>query len=63
MFISFDADRPSSSPFIERVWSCHSTSGGNFLAKTLEGVWVGQSTPEEAMAKIQEHWQAALDKG
>ena len=32
MFISFDADRPSSSPFIERVWSCHSTSGGNFLA-------------------------------
>ena len=31
MFISFDADRPSS-PFIERVWSCHSTSGGNFLA-------------------------------
>ena len=38
-------------------------AGGNFLAKTLEGVWVGQSTPEEAMAKIQEHWQAALDKG
>ena len=32
MFISFDADRPSSSPFIERVWRCHSTSGGPFLA-------------------------------
>ena len=32
MFISFDADRPSSSAFVERVWSCHSTSGGNFLA-------------------------------
>ncbi|HEU4780952.1 MAG TPA: AraC family transcriptional regulator [Steroidobacteraceae bacterium] len=32
MFISFNADRPSSSPFIERVWSCHSTSGGPFLA-------------------------------
>jgi helix-turn-helix protein len=32
MFISFDADRPSSSPYIERVWSCHSTSGGPFLA-------------------------------
>lgn len=28
MFISFDADRPSSSPFIERVWSCRSTTGG-----------------------------------
>jgi AraC-like DNA-binding protein len=32
MFISFDADRPSSSPFIERVWSCHSTTGGMFVA-------------------------------
>lgn len=32
MFISFDADRGSTSPFIERVWSCHSTRGGNFLA-------------------------------
>ncbi len=32
MLISFDADRPSCSPFIERVWSCHSTSGGPFLA-------------------------------
>jgi len=32
MFISFDADRPSSSPYIERIWSCHSISGGLFLA-------------------------------
>ena len=32
MLISFDSDRPSSSPFIERVWSCHSEAGGNFLA-------------------------------
>jgi len=32
MFIHFDADRPSDSPFIERVWSCHSESGGSFLA-------------------------------
>ncbi len=32
MFISFDADRASSSPFIERVWRCHSTTGGPFLA-------------------------------
>jgi AraC-like DNA-binding protein len=32
MFIHFDADRPSDSPFIERVWCCHSEAGGNFLA-------------------------------
>ncbi len=32
MFIHFDRDRPSDSPFIERVWSCHSGSGGRFLA-------------------------------
>jgi AraC-like DNA-binding protein len=32
VFIHFDADRPSSSPFIERVWTCHSTTGGPFLA-------------------------------
>ena len=32
MFISFDADRPSDSKYIERVWSCHSTGSGPFLA-------------------------------
>ena len=32
MFIHFDADRPSESPFIERVWCCHSDSGGRFLS-------------------------------
>jgi len=32
MFIHFDAERPSDSPFIERVWSCHSETGGPFLA-------------------------------
>jgi hypothetical protein len=32
MFIHFDRERPSDSPFIERVWSCHSESGGPFLA-------------------------------
>lgn len=32
MFIQFDADRPSDSPFIERVWRCHSECGGLFLA-------------------------------
>ena len=32
MFIHFDADRPSDSPYIERVWSCHSDVGGSFLA-------------------------------
>lgn len=38
-------------------------SGDNFLAKTLEGVWGGQSTPDEAMAQLQEKWQADLDQG
>ena len=35
----------------------------NFLAKTLEGVWVGQTSIDEAMEKIQEQWQEGLDKG
>ena len=32
MFISFDSDRASDSPFIERVWSCHSERSGTFLS-------------------------------
>jgi AraC-like DNA-binding protein len=32
MFIHFDADRASDSPFVERVWRCHSERGGPFLA-------------------------------
>jgi AraC-like DNA-binding protein len=32
MFIFFDAERPSDSPFIERVWRCHSQGGGPFLS-------------------------------
>jgi hypothetical protein len=31
MFILFD-DRPSDSPFIERVWRCHSERGGLFYS-------------------------------
>jgi hypothetical protein len=38
-------------------------SGGNFLAKTLEGVWAGMTKPEEAMARITEQWQKGLDAG
>ncbi|MFO1039559.1 MAG: extracellular solute-binding protein [Geminicoccaceae bacterium] len=38
-------------------------SGGNFLAKTLEGVWNGASKPEEAMEKIATQWQKGLDAG
>ena len=38
-------------------------SGGNFLAKTLEGVWAGNSKPEEAMEKIAAQWQKGLDAG
>lgn len=32
MFIVFDRDRPSDSPLIERVWSCHSIAAGKFLS-------------------------------
>jgi ABC-type glycerol-3-phosphate transport system substrate-binding protein len=38
-------------------------SGGNFLAKTLELVWAGQSSIDDAMAKLQDGWQKALDEG
>jgi len=38
-------------------------SGGNFLAKTLEGVWSGQSSIDDAMTQIQTQWQADLDEG
>lgn len=32
MFIVFDDDRPSDSPYIERVWRCHSERVGTFLS-------------------------------
>lgn len=32
MFIHFDQSRQSDSPFIERVWSCHSERAGTFLS-------------------------------
>ena len=38
-------------------------SGGNFLARTLEGVWAGSKTPEQAMEQLTERWQAGLDAG
>jgi multiple sugar transport system substrate-binding protein len=38
-------------------------SGGNFLAKTLEGVWAGQTSIDAAMEQIQTQWQADLDEG
>lgn len=38
-------------------------SGGNFLAKTLEGVWSGQTSIDAAMEQIQAQWQADLDEG
>jgi ABC-type glycerol-3-phosphate transport system substrate-binding protein len=38
-------------------------SGGNFLAKTLETVWVGQKSPEAAMQQLKERWQKNLDQG
>lgn len=38
-------------------------SGGNFLAKTLEGVWAGTTSIDDAMAKLTEGWTAALAEG
>ena len=38
-------------------------SGGNFLAKTLDGVWAGKTTIDQAMAALQEQWQKGLDEG
>ena len=38
-------------------------SGGNFLAKTLEGVWAKSKTIDQAMSEIQAKWQAGLDAG
>ena len=32
MFIKFDDDRASDSPYIERVWRCHSERAGTFLS-------------------------------
>lgn len=32
MFIVFDDSRPSDSPYIERVWRCHSERGGMFVS-------------------------------
>jgi ABC-type glycerol-3-phosphate transport system substrate-binding protein len=38
-------------------------SGSNFLAKTLETVWVGQKSIDQAMSELQEKWQSDLDAG
>jgi hypothetical protein len=35
MFIVFDTDRPSDSPFVERVWTCHSERGGTFRSVAM----------------------------
>ena len=38
-------------------------SGGNYLARTLEGVWARTKTPAEAMSELQARWQEGLDEG
>ncbi|MFK8252963.1 extracellular solute-binding protein [Ancylobacter terrae] len=38
-------------------------SGGNFLAKTLDGVWAGRTPIDAAMAQLKETWQRGLDEG
>ena len=30
--IVFDEDRPSDSPYVERIWCCHSVRGGSFIS-------------------------------
>jgi AraC-like DNA-binding protein len=45
MFIVFDAERPSDSPFIERVWQCRSEKAGTFLS-------VASSTWEIVVARL-----------
>ncbi|MFL5258201.1 MAG: extracellular solute-binding protein [Hyphomicrobiales bacterium] len=38
-------------------------SGNNFLAKTLEGVWAGQKSIDQAMNELKTQWQSDLDAG
>jgi len=38
-------------------------AGDNFLAKTLETVWNGQQSIDQAMTAIQQKWQSDLDAG
>lgn len=38
-------------------------SGGNFLAKTLELVWAGQTSIDDAMTKLQDGWGESLEEG
>jgi ABC-type glycerol-3-phosphate transport system substrate-binding protein len=37
--------------------------GGNFLAKTLESVWAGKKSIDQAMSELQTQWQSDLDAG
>src|SRR5262245_59737682 len=63
MFIIFDAERPSDSPFIEGVWGCHSEGGGPFLSVAASpcergvtrlkgGTYVTMSGPETQAPEI-----------
>ena len=38
-------------------------AGDNFLAKTLDGVWVGKISIDDAMEQIAEKWQKNLEQG
>lgn len=38
-------------------------SGDNFLVKTLDGVWVGKTSIDDAMDQIAEKWQKNLEQG
>jgi len=38
-------------------------AGSNFLAQTLDGVWVGEKSIDQAMDELTAQWQADLDQG
>ena len=44
--IIFDEERPSDSPFVERIWRCHSECGGSFLS-------IAESRCELVMTRLQ----------
>jgi AraC-like DNA-binding protein len=52
-FIHFDADRPSDSPFVERVWRCYSERSGTFLA-------VASSHWEFVVTRVKGHTRITL---
>jgi len=77
MLISFDGDRASDSPFIERIWRCHSERTGLFLSvasshwemvitrlqgKSIVTVRGPETTPTEVLCPANGEWLAVRFK-